>query len=337
MKETINHIDDLIILSLCGELDHEGQRELRDWMAISDEHRNYVQSQEETWFSAINEKELAKYDASKAFESFLDYIGQARKGRPEITSHRLYRLLRYAAMIAVVALASFFAYQYGQKKLSREFAEIVIEPASGSRTRTVLPDGTSVWLNSGSRLTYSQGFGLIDRQVSLEGEGFFEVTKNKKLPFSVKSKTLQVNVLGTKFNFRDYPDDSEAEIVLSEGFVSLKSLIPNSHETQTLIPGQRAVLNKKTGQFEFDDYDSKKSRLWTQGFLVFDGESIYTIAKKLERCYGVKVTVSSKVLEQNHFYGDFIRQEHSLTDVLEALSGTGKLHYKINGKNVMLY
>ncbi len=337
MKETINHIDDLIILSLCGELDHEGQEELRNWIAISDKNRNYVQAQEEIWFSSINKGELAKYDASKAFESFLSHIAEARADKQEKFSNRIHRLLRYAAMIAAVGLVSFFAYQHGQRQLSEEFSEIVIEPALGSRTKAILPDGTSVWLNSGSKLTYSQGFGLTDRQVSLEGEGFFEVTKNKNLPFSVKSGILQVNVLGTKFNFRDYPDDSEAEVVLSEGFVSLKSLMAGNHESKTLIPGQRAVLNKKTGKFELDEYDARKSRMWTQGFLILDGESIYTIAKKLERFYGVKVTVSSKTLEQYHFYGDFIRQEQSLTDILEALKGTGKLHYKINGKNVILY
>ena len=337
MKETINHIDDLIILSLCGELDHEGQEELRNWIAISDKNRNYVQAQEEIWFSSINKGELAKYDASKAFESFLSHIAEARADKQEKFSNRIHRLLRYAAMIAAVGLVSFFAYQHGQRQLSEEFAEIVIEPALGSRTKAILPDGTSVWLNSGSKLTYSQGFGLTDRQVSLEGEGFFEVTKNKNLPFSVKSGILQVNGLGTKFNFRDYPDDSEAEVVLSEGFVFLKSLMAGNHESKTLIPGQRAVLNKKTGKFELDEYDARKSRMWTQGFLILDGESIYTIAKKLERFYGVKVTVSSKTLEQYHFYGDFIRQEQSLTDILEALKGTGKLHYKINGKNVILY
>lgn len=337
MKETINHIDDVIILSLCGELDHEGQEELRNWIAISDKNRNYVQAQEEIWFSSINKGELAKYDASKAFESFLSHIAEARADKQEKFSNRIHRLLRYAAMIAAVGLVSFFAYQHGQRQLSEEFAEIVIEPALGSRTKAILPDGTSVWLNSGSKLTYSQGFGLTDRQVSLEGEGFFEVTKNKNLPFSVKSGILQVNVLGTKFNFRDYPDDSEAEVVLSEGFVFLKSLMAGNHESKTLIPGQRAVLNKKTGKFELDEYDARKSRMWTQGFLILDGESIYTIAKKLERFYGVKVTVSSKTLEQYHFYGDFIRQEQSLTDILEALKGTGKLHYKINGKNVILY
>lgn len=337
MEETIKHIDDLIIQLLCGELNHEGQEELRNWIAISDENKNYVQTQEEIWFSSVNKEELARYDASKAFESFLSHIAETGADKQKKPSSRIRRLLRYAAMIAIVALISIFAYQHGQRQLSEAFAEIVIEPAPGSRTKTILPDGTSVWLNSGSKLTYSQGFGLKDRQVSLKGEGFFEVTKNKDLPFSVKSRILQVNVLGTKFNFRDYPEDPEAEVVLSEGFVSLKSLMRNNHESQTLIPGQRAVLNKKTGKIEVDEYEAGKSRMWTQGFLILDGESIYSIAKKLERSYGVKVTVSSKTLEQFYFYGDFIRQEQSLTDVLEALAGTGKLHYRINGKNVILY
>lgn len=317
------HQEDLIIQLLCGELNHEGKEELRNWIAISNENRNYVQAQEEIWFSSVNRKELVRYDASKAFESFLSHIAEAGADKQEKASNRLHRLFRYAAMIAIVALISFFAYQHGPRRLSEEFAEIVIEPAPGSRTKTILSDGTSVWLNSGSKLTYSQGFGLKDRQVSLEGEGFFEVTKNKDLPFSVKSGILQVNVLGTKFNFRDYPEDPEAEVPLSEGFVSLKSLMKNNHESQTLIPGQRAVLIKKTGKIEVDEYEVGKSRMWTRGFLILDGESIYSIAKKLERFYGVKVTVSSKALEQFHFYGDFIRQEQSLTDVLKVLEGTG--------------
>ena len=132
---------------------------------------------------------------------------------------RLSALWRYAAIIAVILAVGCFSYWQGGVNVKDTFADISVEAPLGSRTKLYLPDGTLVWLNAGSRMTYSQGFGVDNRKVELEGEGYFEVQRNEKLPFFVKTKDLQLQVLGTKFNFRDYPEDHEVVVSLLEGKV----------------------------------------------------------------------------------------------------------------------
>ena len=138
---------------------------------------------------------------------------------------RLSALWRYAAIIAVILAVGCFSYWQGGVNVKDTFADISVEAPLGSRTKLYLPDGTLVWLNAGSRMTYSQGFGVDNRKVELEGEGYFEVQRNEKLPFFVKTKDLQLQVLGTKFNFRDYPEDHEVVVSLLEGKVELNNLL----------------------------------------------------------------------------------------------------------------
>lgn len=216
------------------------------------------------------------------------------------------------------------------------FADITIEVPQDSRTRTSLPDGTVVWLNAGSRLAYSQGFGVKDRNVRLEGEGFFEVEKNEQLPFCVHTSSVCVQDLGTAFNFRDYPDDKEAEVILAEGCIRLENLVRKG-SPELMKPGDRIVVDKHTGTLVRDTYDANLANQWTGGRLIFDGESIETIARKIEQCYHVSVTLASEGLEDCHFYGTFIRMENSLTEVLDALAATGKVRYRIEGRRVTLY
>lgn len=114
----------------------------------------------------------------------------------------------------------------------------------GARTKMHLPDGTAVWLNAGSKLSYSQGFGIDNRDVRLEGESYFEVSRNENLPFCVKTKEVKVRVLGTKFNFRNYQDDNEAVVNLLEGKVSLMNGLRKMSE-QYLAPGECMTLDKQ--------------------------------------------------------------------------------------------
>lgn len=237
--------------------------------------------------------------------------------------------------MAVIAVG-FFSYKGGQSQLEASLGEIVVEAPQGSRSEMVLPDGTKVWLNAGSKISYSQTFGYTVRLVRLEGEGYFEVAHNEQLPFSVESGNVRVKVLGTKFNVRDYPTDAEASVSLAEGSVSMSSMRMASTE-RVLTPGQRATVNKETGRIRVDDYEVANAIQWTNGILVFDGESLRDIVNDLERCYNVRITVKTPSLYNLHFYGTFIRQEQSLREVLDALAATGKIRFVQKDQEITLY
>lgn len=289
--------------------------------------------EQEIWFSAVDEQQLGRFDKDAAFARFQERVAAAQTFKPK----RNLRWLSYAVAVALMVAVSYFSFKGGQNNVESAFGDIVVEAPQGSRTQMTLPDGTKVWLNAGSKISYTQGYSLVNRLVMLVGEGYFEVAHNEQLPFRVSSKDLQVSVLGTKFNFRDYSTDAEAIVSLAEGKVALNDLSHPGKETVYLTPNQRAVMDKQTGKISVEDYTASNAIQWTNGNLIFDGEPLMDIVKDLERSYNVEITISDKKLLTLRFYGNFVRQEQSLNEVLDALSATGKIHYKAEGRNITLY
>jgi ferric-dicitrate binding protein FerR (iron transport regulator) len=339
MKQN-EHINDLIIQLLSGSISNDDRAALEDWVDGSDENLKYFRQQQELWFSATTEQSLQKYDSRKAFAYFLQRIGAAAKcSEPsdrKSSPWSLPRWLRYAAVLVVMCAVGWFAYERGESRMMKHFADIVIEAPEGARTRTILPDGSVVWLNAGSRLSYSQGFGIRERGVRLDGEGYFEVAKDTARPFYVTSTSLKVSVLGTKFDFRDYADDDESFVKLAQGSVALDNLVQPGQNT-CLKPGQQAVLNKRTGELTVSNSDVEDMRQWTTGKLIFHGEAMADIARKMEHCYNVQINILSDSLFTFRFFGEFNPAEQTIEDVLRNLAATQKLHYRIKGRVIDLY
>lgn len=332
MEEERDKINEWIVDYLGGVLDGDSLKKLNAWLSASPENRKYFRQQKEIWNASRQEK---KYDKDLAFRRFQVHIA---KDCPAPGKWRNYiSYVRYgAAVLLLLVVCSVFFYWEGRTNYKKAMNEVVVEVPIGSRSKMFLPDGTMAWLNAGSRMVYSQGFGVDDRNISLEGEGYFEVVKNKKLPFVVRSKDLQVRVVGTKFNFRDYPSDEEVVVTLEEGKICLNNLLRKSKET-SLSPNERVRLDKKSGRMIVENVTAANALQWTQGYLFFDEELLPDIVKKLERSYNVQITVADKSLESVRFYGNFVRQEQSIKDVLDVLSSTGNIRYTISDRNIVLY
>lgn len=285
---------------------------------------------EEIWFSSVDKNELSKYDKDVAFALF--------KRRISASYSKSYKQLRWMATagITLLFLVSYFSYRSGQTNIESRLTDIVIEAPNAYRTKMSLPDGTLVWLNSASKLSYSQSFGVNTRIVKLVVEAYFEVTHNKELPFTVISNDAIVKVLGTKFNFRDYPSDVKSIVSLSEGVVMMYNRA-NTQSGLYVNPNQRALLNKQTGQIDVEDYEVNNSIQWIDGRLIFDGELLSEIVEDLERSYNVDIIIENEELMALRFYGDFLRQEQTLSEVLSALAATGKLNYHQDDYTITLY
>lgn len=330
------HIDNLIIMQLCGEIDTAGKEELRQWMAQSKENERYFMDKQEVWFSIVNAADDAKYDSHQAYEAFCRRIEEETS--PSLLS-RVWssRWMRYAAAVVVVCLVGWMTYHLGQSDISAQLAQdITVESPMGSRTKVQLPDGTAVWLNGGSKIVYSHRFGVSDRNVSLDGEGYFEIVNGKELPFVVKTHTLEIHDIGTKFDVCDYPKDTKAMVALLEGKVNFHPL-SDEKKLYDMDSNQQAIYDKATGTVDIRQEEVADYCLWTQGVLFFNGQAFADIVKILERSYNVTITVNNAALYESHFYGDFVRQEQSLREVLDALAATGKLKYKMEGKRITLY
>ena len=337
MEEEKKHIDELIATYLTEGLDKNALAELKAWIAASPENEDYFIQQREVWFSAVSREAASKYNKDKAFDTFKNRIGSRKQvEKAPRQEFRLSALWRYAAIIAVILAVGCFSYWQGGVNPFATFADISVEAALGSRTKLYLPDGTLVWLNAGSRMTYSQGFGVDNRKVELEGEGYFEVQRNEKLPFFVKTKDLQLQVLGTKFNFRDYPEDHEVVVSLLEGKVELNNLLKKEKEA-FLAPDERAILNKANGLMTVETVTASNASQWTDGYLFFDEELLPDIVKELERSYNVNIHIANDSLNKFRFYGNFVRREQSIQEVLDALASTEKIQYKIEERNITIY
>ena len=337
MEEEKKHIDELIANYLTGGLDENNLTELKVWIAASAENETYFIRQREVWFSAVSREAASIYNKNKAFDTFRERIHSSKKEqKPFRQGFRLSAMWRYAAVVAVIIAVGYLSYWRGEVNVKDTFADISVEAPLGSKTKLYLPDGTLVWLNAGSRMTYSQGFGVDNRKVELEGEGYFEVTRNEKIPFYVKTKDLQLRVLGTKFNFRDYPEDHEVVVSLLEGKVELNNMLKSEKEA-LLAPDERAILNKSNGLMTVESVTASNASQWTDGYLFFDEELLPDIAKELERSYNVKIHIANDSLNNFRFYGNFVRREQNIQEVLDALASTEKIQYKIEERNITIY
>lgn len=288
---------------------------------------------EELWVSSAVADDTQQYDVDQAFERFRKRTGLDQAGKQ---SYKWYRTWSVAAVaIVLLGLITVTAYWQGSRQIQSNFSDIVVEAPLGSKTKLILPDGSTVWLNAGSKMVYSQGFGVSDRRLAFQGEGYFEVEKNDEMPFLVQTHDVNVTVVGTKFNFRNYPEDEEAVVELLEGKVALENQL-KEESVRYLSPNEKMVLHKATGEMDITSAKVKEATLWTENILLFDEDLLPDIVRELERSYHVQIEIENEDLKQTRFYGQFNQLEQNIYDVLDMLSETGKLKYHEEGKVIYL-
>ena len=287
---------------------------------------------EELWFASSAADDTHSFDMEAGFSRFQKRIGTPVK-QTFLQRHRIH--LFAVASILLLMLVSIASYWKAEQNFETRFADITVEAPLKSKTKINLPDGTSVWLNGGSKIIYSQGFGVIERNLRFEGEAFFEVKKNEHIPFNVTTADLTVTVLGTKFNFRNYAEDEEAVVDLMEGKVALENHLKKM-PSKFLVPSEKMVLNKKTGNIKIIPAETTTANGWTNDMLVFDDDLFPDIARELERKYGMKIQIKNDRLKEERFYGKFNIQKQGIRDVLNILSATQKLNYQIESEQLII-
>ncbi|MHA4809164.1 FecR family protein [Flavitalea flava] len=263
------------------------------------------------------------------------------------------------AAAAIIGLVVLFSLD-GSIKEKKEIAQNTVSTKPGSKSKIQLPDGTQVWLNADSRITYNENFQGAgnSREVQLTGEAYFDVAKDKDHPFIIHTSSIDVNVLGTSLNIRSYTNEKNTETVLIRGSIEVtlrnhpdKKIILKPNE-KLVVKNEKAVVSSalaKTDQKEedgkkpimivgkvhFQKKDSTASEvMWVKNKLVFDGESLEEVVLKIERWYNVKVRITDESLKSTQYSGVF--EDESLKQVMEALRLTGNFRYLINKKEVII-
>ena len=201
----------------------------------------------------------------------------------------------------------------------------------GQKSRTILPDGSTVTLNSDSEIKYNKDFASNNREVYLTGEAFFEVAPDSLLEFKVHSGSLVTKALGTSFNIRNY-DDLGLKVQLTSGRVFV--LNESGHEEPIyLVPGEEVVLNE-VSQMEKKNFDIQKALLWKENVILFEETPFLDVVSTLERWYGVKIKVMNKpqraILISTEFHNDY------LENVLNTLGYSFGFSYNVDKKNISI-
>jgi len=198
----------------------------------------------------------------------------------------------------------------------------------GRQYQLILSDGSKVWLNAQSTISFPSSFAKNERVVELTGEAYFEVNHNSAWPFRVKTRDQQVDVLGTKFNIKAYAEEIQSTTALISGSVS----VSDRTNTRILKPGQLALKLNNKADFSITDTDIDEAIAWKNGKIVFKDEKIEHLTQSLARTFDVDFDIDPRIKGQ-HFGGSFTIK-NGLTNVLRNLEQTGAIHFKVEGRRI---
>lgn len=203
-----------------------------------------------------------------------------------------------------------------------------ISTPKGGRYQLTLADGTQVWLNSDSKLTFPASFAANTREVNLVGEGYFEVAKNKQKPFFVHTTHQLIEVTGTRFNVTSYADDRRISTTLVEGQVIINKLGSNTEQI-VLKPGQKAILNPNKTGVRVVTANIEEAISWKNGWFVFEDMTLQEILKKASRWYELEIDYTT--IPHSRFSGA-IPMDVNLSKLIDILEKTSDLSFEVNNK-----
>lgn len=248
------------------------------------------------------------------------------KSRPSFSSWVKYAATILLPLLVTAASFYYFGKNQGEEELFTVFAE------NGHKTQVFLPDGTKVWLNSDSYLSYSSQFNNQNRTVTLKGEAFFDVTKDQKHSFTVKAGDVNVVVHGTAFNVSAYPDEPTMNVSLLRGAVRVENDKEKSKGVD-LKPNQKVQISKNLKDWHLASCNAELECLWTRNMLRFENTPAMEVFHKLEKWYGVDIQV--KNLDLSTRYG-FVLKTESLREMLDLINKITSINYQIKGEEVTI-
>lgn len=318
-------IDQLLLNDFSGIITPEEKQLLDQWADESIENQRYLSEQKDLWKLFTLHQKMHKIDENKAYQKVSTKLFS--RGKVNWLMH----LQRVAAILLLpVLIVSAYSY-FSVKKHTGQYTTVynTAETPLGMRSSLTLPDGTKVWLNAGSKLSYPVIFSDKFRAVKLIGEAYFEVKKDHSWPFIVTAGNMNVIVSGTTFNCNAYPENNEIQTVLVEGQVTV------SNESATVVkeiqPGEMAVFRRDNQQITKGKLDIKKYIAWKSGKLMFREDSMSQVIEKLDRWYNVDFVIKDKEIFDYIYTATFI--DESLEQVLKMLSLSAPIRYTVSVRN----
>lgn len=276
--------------------------------------------------------------------------------QPKIGTAGRIKKIFYISTAAVLLVSVTFWFLLGQVKGNSvvvNYKPDDVLTQKGTRTKTLLPDGSSVWLNAGSKISYVNDFSGKTREITLEGEAFFDIAKQPNRPFIVHVSGYDIKVLGTAFNVKSYPEDKTVETTLLRGLVQLTKEGDGKQPPIYIHPNQKIIVEKPEisknvqdvslprqvaiKEYEIINIDSAEAdkvpeTAWVYNRLDFKGESFDELARKMERWYNISIVFEDEKAKQLKFTGSF--QDETIEQAFEALDAAKPFDYSVQGNKV---
>lgn len=312
-----------------GKIPLEKESELFEFITQNEQNKIQFQKWENEWTNTQQHgKSVDKdWDLLKSKIETRKTISPLLKVRKTSFFRRLTQVAAVAAILIISATVAISYYNSVSTSSNTNF--FTVETPNGEKTKIILSDGTVVWLNSCSKLTYNSRFGTSERVVELEGEAYFDVEKQEKIPFKVKTKDYDVVVKGTKFNISSYKEDQLITTTLMEGKVQ----IMRQDKVLDMLPGEAVQMNVDTKQFVKTNVNTEQYKSWIDNKIEYDAITLDDLLNRLSRTYDVNILLQSNP-KQKKMLNISIKNDESIDEILEGLSKVTPMKIEKKGKDI---
>jgi ferric-dicitrate binding protein FerR (iron transport regulator) len=326
--ENYESIHLLILRLFSGEADIHEKQKIAEWLELSPDNKKLYLDLREIWLGTGVQSNADQYQLEAAIEQFREHISQVPRRLPGASG--VIQFIRKYAALFVLAFTLPIGYYLGTPKYTAQSMTTVC-CALGDKTNIILPDSTRVWLNSGSRLSFNSDFKSGGRNVQLEGEAYFSVSKDKEHPFTVKTAEIEIRVLGTQFNVKAYPEEKSVSTTLIEGSIQISSPI----EKMIIAPDQKMVFSKETQKMSLNRLTDTAPEIdWKRGRLIFRNESLEELEVKLERWFDVDIFLADEQVKHRRFTGTLERE--SILEVISYFDLSKYVTCNIQGNKIII-
>jgi ferric-dicitrate binding protein FerR (iron transport regulator) len=333
----------LLARYLSGECSNKEKENIEKWINLNSDNKRLMKFMKIAW--SLSEIPAQESDIKNLWNGIAEKSGiKANKEQQDFKSPSIfkwplkqnivYRVMRYAAVLVIMISLPYFIFNGFQIPSWIPFTSnlTTVTVAKGNRQKVILSDGTNIVLDAGSEFKYPEEFDSDLREVTLKGEGFFEVKPNPQKPFIIHANNAVVQVLGTKFNIRAWKENKKVEVVVAEGKVSLNSKNRDFENAVILTRGFSSILPENGLPTKPQQIDINKRLGWMHNEVIFDNAPLSEILFQLERWYDVQFELADTSVAAEHLTVHI--QNQSLEDILELIGALTDLHYQRTGKSV---
>ncbi|WP_256013000.1 FecR family protein [Desertivirga xinjiangensis] len=345
MNETVKN---LLVKYITGQADETESAEVKEWIRSKPEHEKYYIELYEAWHNSF----YANQDLIDVDQAYLSFLKKTTI--PFYKKTTFWSKMAVAACLMLACIAGLYRYQK-----NRAFDSMVtLSVPKGAKRKLTLPDGSLVWVNAGSQITYSKNFGEKNRTIYLKGEAYFDIAPAKtNIPFLVKTDRFTIRDVGTVFNVKAYPDENVFETAVVEGKVSVEGKINqrSGSESKVFLDANQVLsinthrvnaqhsspeLNKHLHAepvkvLQIDPQEVNEYNGWKEDVLVFDGDTFEDIMRVLERRYDVKILIADESLKNLKYVGTF-KNIRSISAVLKVIEETTPITCHTEGSQITI-